>query len=242
MGRRTFLDDYVAVNAVGTMVIATASIAIAVINTEWVCPEEYVEKYRRLGGEPEVLHLLMQLMPRTTDLVEVQGAAISALVLQAMSFFSVLGNGRTTISTVAPGDESKGCAWEGERLASLVKNWKAPRIASCHITRPDEVLSNWYGVALCARMSYRMAFVFATGIMLMAILYLGMRCMAMLFKQHSGSARSGKIFVKTAHGSGFLYLMLSWCLMIMTVWDLTDHTEWEQWMWRDPWTERWWII
>ena len=198
MGGRTFLDDYVAVNAVGTMVIATASIAIAVINTEWVCPEEYGEKYRRLGGESEMLHLAMQLMPRTTDLVEVQGAAILALVLQSMSFLSVLGNGRTTISTVVPGDESKGCAWEGERLAFLVKNWKAARIASCHVIRPDEVLSNWYGVGLCARVSYRMAFVFATGIMLMAILYLGKRCLAMLFKKYSVSGRSGKIFVKTS--------------------------------------------
>ena len=241
---RTFLDDYVATNALGTCFIAAVSIAISITNTSWTVSDRYIENYRRLGEEADVSNLFLDFLPFRADDVELQSSIVMALLFQSASFLSFIGILRAADYS-ADADSGK-CAVNLKGLGFL-KAWTGGRTASCHIVTNARLPLQKEMVAWWAGIGYWAASINSVQMLLLIILYLSERILAVLPVSGGYWTRVTRFFKAAVSWqrsmNGFsAYMAFSWSLIIMSIWDLTDYNEWEQWMWKDPWSEQLWIF
>ena len=233
-GGRTFLDDSVAANALGTFIITTMSINILILNTSWTCPFEYAAKYEKFGGEPGAMHFLIQMIPDATTYIELQTAAYSAMLLQSASFMSFW----TTLRISPRSGVEDLCSLDLRGLGFISGTLHGGGTASCHPTRKAPLPFHEHIFGAAYSLGYYFAFLLSLSTPLIVLYYV----VQMIRGRKLRVSTFDRMWVgkDPIRSSGSYYLLFSWCLCAMTIWDTIDHVRWEQWMWKDPWAERIW--
>ena len=238
MGARTLLDDYAAMNAIAGSVIAIDSLIITVINNNWkiLRRDEYVPKFKKHFNEPSALHLCSELMRYDTAFVDIKLSAVLGLLLQSAALFS------SQYSSIHSG------FGEGERLC--VKEFRLVKMASCHSVEPmpfskGRILQELAQLPLEASAAVGYTFAFAMQCCLLGQFVIF--CFVAIANIYRPSWIPSKFAIKRfikdqSKYFSKMYLLLCWSLVSLTIWDLTDHRDWEQWMWQDPWAGRLWIF
>ena len=243
---RTFLDDFTVAMALSGLLIVFTSIAIMLLNTTWRAPGRYAEKFQKLCNEPTTLDLFLNLVHRA-KLVEMKLSLYLCVCLQSIAFF--------TWPTAPPGwTFLKKTAWciepnpqhigptSGGRNAlfstSAGVEWSNLPPRDCPVPRYDGVGSLGLSsiVQLSASVGYILAFVAAVAPLAMLLSSL------LRWLRKSVGRKGGGRFSKREKPPRSLfeslsisYLLLSYGLGAITVFDILTAREREPWMWKDPW-------
>ena len=240
---RTFLDDYVAMNASAVFVIASESLVILILNTSWRLQDEddQVAKFKQRCNEPSAFHLLHSLLPSTTSFIEIRLSAVLGIFLQCTAFFSI------EHSTSYGGGDDSSCftpIFADLILSNLLGVSEMRNLASCHCSGPGQVTVQEYLLPLFGEIGYYAVFGLSLDLPRFLIFYLVVLAIKRL--RPSWITRrffEPKLVRQREMGClGATYLLMCWGVTALTIWDFTDHRKWEQWMWKDPWAERLWIF
>ncbi|KAL6713966.1 hypothetical protein ACLMJK_008460 [Lecanora helva] len=241
-GARTFLDDYTALTAFGGFITALSALGILTLNTAWEAPERYAVKFEQQCTEPTPAELFLNIAYRAV-LPELQLSLVMAVFLQSMFFFMSRSG---FVADLATGSS---CTTWNRRWSSEGKMMLIPTSAGLEWTtwepRPckpwnEGGITNT--VAIFAEFGYMVAFI----VSLSPIIYmLGFLLQAFapeggILNQLGRRVLWGKYTM--VNSAGGLYLLLSYGLACIAVWDITSPRAWEPWMWKDPWTAAIWPL
>ena len=247
---RTFLDDFTVAMAVSGLFIVFTSIAIMLLNTTWRAPGRYAEKFQKVCIEPTIIDLFLNLVHRA-KLIEMKLSLYLCVCLQSIAFF--------TWPTAPPGwTFLKKTAWcldpntrDIERYSdgrtalistSAGVEWSKLPPRDCPVPRYDGVGSLGLSsiIELSASLGYILAFVAATTPLAMLLSLL----LRWLLKTVGRKGR-GRFLSRPEQPPGSMfeflsinYLLLSYGLGAIAVFDILTSREREPWMWKDPWAER----
>ena len=246
---RTFLDDFTVAMAVSGLLIVLTSIAIMLLNTTWRAPGRYAEKFQKVCIEPTTIDLFLSLVHRV-KLIEMKLSLYLCVCLQSIAFF--------TWPAAPPGwTFFKKTAWcidansrDKERYSdgrsalistSAGVEWSNLPPRDCPVPRYDGVGSLGLSsiIAMSASLGYILAFVAATTPLAMLLSLL----LRWLLKSvgRKGPGRFSKRDEPPRSMFEFLsinYLLLSYGLGAIAVFDILTSRDREPWMWKDPWAER----
>ena len=245
---RTFLDDFTAAMALSGLLVAFTSMAIMVLNTTWRAPGRCAEKFKKLCNEPTTVDLFLNLVHRA-KLVEMKTSLFLCVCLQSIAFF--------TWPTAPPG-------WSALKKTAWCKNASSPRISptsggsasistsagvewsdlpprTCPVPHNNGVGSlGLPSLTECfASWGYTSAFIAA--MMPLAILISLLLKWLLKFVSRKGGGVLGKWRVDPWSLFELLninYLVLSYGLGAIALFDITTSREREPWMWKDPWAEK----
>ena len=241
---RTFLDDYTVAMALSGLLIIFTSIAIMLLNTTWRAPGRYAEKFQKLCNEPTILDLFLNLVHRA-KLIEMKLSLFLCVCLQSIAFF--------TWPTAPPGwTFLKKTAWcintslshmrptsGGSALISTSAGveWSKLPPRPCLIPQNKGVGSLGLSSIIEAFASFGYIFAFGAALTPLAIL-LGLLLLKLVNRKGGGrfSAREEPPWSPFEFLS-FSYLLLSYGLGAIAVFDILTAREREPWMWKDPWAE-----
>ena len=248
---RTLLDDYIAVNSVAGVVIAINSLTILLFNVEWrlLNGDKYVTKFQRYCHEPSGWYWLVEWMQAQPP-IEVQTSTVLCMILQSLAVFSL--EYSSTYGGFYENDpfcvtprfdwENKG-GWKSftQFLGMFVE---IKKLASCHPIKPTVFHTS--PLSLLQNLADGGYFVISTCQFAILIAVAQIILSALVKKTKPSWPSSKRSFMAVwrapmAH-CGILYLLFSWGLCALIAWDLSDYRDWEQWMWKDPWTEKVWMI
>ena len=247
---RTFLDDFTIAMAVSGLLIVLTSIAIMLLNTTWRAPGRYAEKFQKVCIEPTIIDLFLNLVHRV-KLIEMKLSLYLCVCLQSIAFF--------TWPAAPPGwTFLKKTAWcidansrDKERYSdgrsalistSTGVEWSNLPPRDCPVPRYDGVGSLGLSsiIAISASLGYIFAFVAATTPLAMLLSLL----LRWLLKTVGRKGR-GRFLSRPEQPPGSMfeflsinYLLLSYGLGAIAVFDILTSREREPWMWKDPWAER----
>ena len=244
---RTFLDDFTVAMAFSGLLIVFTSIAIMLLNTTWRAPGRYAEKFQKLCNEPTAINLFLNLVHRA-KLVEMKLSLFLCVCLQSIAFF--------TWPTAPPGwTFLKKTAWcidsnfshmrpmsGGSALISTSAGveWSELPPRPCPIPQNKGVGSLGLSSIIEAFASFGYTFAFVAALTPLAIL------LSLLFRwllrlvNRKGGRRFGEREEPPWSPFEFLsfsYLLLSYGLGAIAVFDILTAREREPWMWKDPWAE-----
>ena len=243
---RTFLDDFTVAMAVSGLLIVFTSIAIMLLNTTWRAPGRYAEKFQKLCNEPTTLDLFLNLVHRA-KLVEMKLSLFLCVCLQSIAFFTwpTAPPGWTFLKKTAwcidSGPPHRGPTRGGSALISTSAGveWSKLPPRTCAVPRADGSLGLSSIIELFASFGYIFAFVAA--LTPLAILL----SLLLRWLLRSVGRKGGERFSKREEPPRSLfeflsisYLLLSYGLGAIAVFDILTSREREPWMWKDPWVER----
>lgn len=243
---RTFLDDFTVAMALSGLLIVLTSIAIMLLNTTWRAPGRYAEKFKKVCNEPTILDLFLNLVHRA-KLIEMKLSLFLCVCAQSIAFF--------TWPTAPPGwTFLKKTAWcidtslshmrptsGGGALVSTSAGveWSKLPPRPCPIPQNKGVGSLGLLSIIEAFASFGYIFAFGAALTPLAIL-LGvlLRRLLKLVSRKGG----GRFLSKPEEPQwspfeflSFSYLLLSYGLGAIAVFDILTAREREPWMWKDPW-------
>ena len=244
---RTFLDDFTVAMAASGLLIVFTSIAMMLLNTTWRAPDRYAEKFQKLCNEPTIIDLFLNLVHRA-KLVEMKVSLYLCVCLQSIAFFTwpTAPPGWTFLKKTAwcidPGSQHRGPTRGGNGLISTSAGveWSNLPPRECPVARYDGVgaLGLSSIIEVFASLGYILAFLAATTPLVM-LLSLLLRSLLQLVRQ-KGGGRFSKREEPPRSLFEFLsinYLLLSYGLGAIALFDILTSREWEPWMWKDPWAE-----
>lgn len=220
---RTYLDDYVALLAFSILCITTQAIVISIANTTWRAPSKYARIFQERFAEPTVFDLLLNLT-WAVDLVELRYAVIMALAFLEMSFWTLRKHAVTL--TLGALYHSRRCVRIGRSMSPIcIKFDQNDVVMASFMERTTAAASFFFLFTLCY-CAFSMARVLLSFVATHPRYGL----------PHGHWSR----YVSRDFRFGGLYLLCWTGLLTLSIWDLTNHGESEQWMWFDPWCNRSW--
>lgn len=242
---RTFLDDFTVAMAVSGLLIVFTSIAIMLLNTTWRAPGRYAEKFHKLCNEPTTIDLFLNLIHRA-KLVEMKLSLFLCVCLQSIAFLTwpAAPPGYTFLKKTAwciPRSSHIGPTSGGSTLISTSAGieWSNLPPRDCPSLRKDGSLGLSNIIALCAFFGYTFAFIAAmTPLVMLLILLLRWLRKTVSSKVRGRFSKREKPPRSLFEFLSISYLLLSYGLGAVTVFDLLTAREREPWMWKDPWAER----
>lgn len=241
---RTFLDDVTIAMALSGLLIAFTSIAIMVLNTTWRAPGRYAEKFKKFCNEPTIIDLILNLIHRA-KLVEIKMSLYLCVCLQSIAFFTWPNAppGWTFLKKnpwcIDPNSPYMGpTSHEGVLIlySELVRgdysNLSPRTCSSLGLSSMIEPLASF---------GYIFAFI-AAMTPLAILLSLLLKWLFKLVGRKNGGIFSKweKIPWSPFEFLSISYLLLSYGLGAVALFDILTPRQWEPWMWKDPWVdERW---
>ena len=237
---RTFLDDFTVAMALSGLLIAFTSIAIMVLNTTWIVPGRYAEKFKKLCNEPTTIDLFLNLVHRA-KLVEMKMSLFLCVCLQSIAFFTwptappgwtFLRKNAWCVNTISPHVSQARNA-----LDLLITNagveWSKLPTRTC----PSLGLSSI--IVPLASFGYILAFV-AAMTPLAILLSLLLRWLLKLVSRKDGGMLSKweEIPRSLVEHLSISYLVLSYGLGTIALFDILTPRKREPWMWKDPWADK----
>ena len=252
---RNYLDDYTALTAISGLTIALVSISITLLNSTWRTHECYVSKFKNRFIEPSAPDLFDQLM-RRTNLLEVQVANILASIFRSCGLLTIKAS--SLIDSAIYLQEIQCLDWPLRRTRTKLFSRFPPILceeecqipdpvalihcdASCHLKTFSCPSGNLYDdliacFGLLGRIITYVAACYPAILVASALLWL------LCQRVRSLKQGSGRVMGRLLESCGKWYLASSFGLLVLTAYDLTDFRDWEGWMWRDPWAERFWTF
>lgn len=246
---RTFLDDFTVAMAVSGLLIVLVSVAIMLLNTTWRAPGRYAEKFQKVCIEPSIIDLFLNLVHRA-KLVEMKLSLYLCVCLQSIAFFTwpAAPPGWTFLKKTAwcidPNSRDIERYSDGRNAlisTSTGVEWSNLPPRDCPTPRYDGVGSLGLSsiIELSASLGYILAFVAATTPMAMLLRLL----LGRLLKSVGRKGR-GRFLSKPEEPPRSMfeylsinYLLLSYGLGAIALFDILTSREQEPWMWKDPWAE-----
>ncbi len=238
---RTFLDDFTAAMALSGLFIAFTSIGIMVLNTTWRAPERYAEKFKKLCDEPAIIDLFLNLVHQTT-LVEMTISLYLCVCLQSIAFFTwpTAPPGWTFLKKTAwcitPVSPRKGTMHGGSALISTSAGveWSKLPPRACPVPQYDGFISSI--IDPFASVGYIFAFVAAMTPLAMLLGLLVKWLLGLVSRKGGGMLSKWEVTSRSPFAYlGISYLLLSYGLGAITLFDIITSREREPWMWKDPW-------
>ena len=224
---RTFLDDFTAAMALSGLLVAFTSMAIMVLNTTWRAPGRYAEKFKKLCNEPTMIDLFLNLVHRA-KLIEMKMSLYLCVCLQSIAFFTwpTAPPGYTFLKKTAWCKDPRSSTFAGVGLSKLPPR-TCPSLGLSSIIEP------------LASVGYIFAFVAA--MTPLAILLSLLLKWLLKFVSRKGGGMLSK-WEETPWSLFELlsisYLVLSYGLGAIALFDILTSREREPWMWKDPWAEK----
>ncbi len=245
---RTFLDDFTAAMALSGLLIAFTSIAIMVLNTTWRAPGRYAEKFKKLCNEPATIDLFLNLVHRA-KLVEMKMSLFLCVCLQSIAFFTWPNAppGWTFLKKTAwciyPNSPHIGPTSGGSALISTSAGveWSNLPPRTCPVPQYDGVGSLGLPsiTELFASWGYIFAFIAAMTPLAILISLLFERLLKFISRKGRGMlSKWEETLWSLFELLSINYLVLSYGLCAIALFDILTSREREPWMWKDPWAEK----
>ena len=241
---RTFLDDFTAAMALSGLIVAFTSIAIMVLNTTWRVPGRYTEKFKKLCNEPGIIDLFLNFVHRT-ELVEMKISLYLCVCLQSIAFFTWPNAPpgwtflKKTAWCIGPKSPYIGPMHGGSALVSTSAGveWSKLPPRTCAVPQSDGSIADI--MELLASSGYIFAFVAAMTPLAM-LLSLLLKWLLKLVSRKGGGMLSKweEISRSPFEYLSVSYLLLSYGLGAIALFDIVTSREREPWMWKDPWAEK----
>ena len=244
---RTFLDDFTVAMAVSGLLIVFTSIAIMLLNTTWRAPGRYAEKFQKLYNEPTTLDLFLNLVHRA-KLVEMKLSLFLCVCLQSIAFFTWPSAPpgwtflKKTAWCIGSGPLHRGPTRGGSTLTSTSAGveWSNLPTRDCPVPRYDGVGSLGLSSIIALVASFGYIFAFVAAMTPLAILLSLLLRWLLKSVGRKGGGRFSKREEPPQSLFEFLsisYLLLSYGLGAIALFDILTSREREPWMWKDPWAE-----
>lgn len=255
--RSTYLDTYILMTIFSGLVLTTMCIGIRALDTTYTTASHYVQKFQHLNLEPDIWDLFIGIL--STNMVDLRLSLGLGALVQSLAFMLLGGRLGETVTDDGGGKVSAGCDTPISMLrAELARAIMLPaaRVAGpsgdhlsprpCHSWNKASEMGLHPLVELSADAGYLLAIGCTLDVMMM-LMYWAIRLLR--HKDSSGAATVGTsrkkaaaevaqrmkkrpwlIFTYAWQQPGCTYILMSYALISLAVYELTSPRQWEPWM------------